>query len=487
MAAMDVIAPIFFASKLHPRRPALMWIGGGISYAHLAQSILTTARALRAAGVTRRDIAGIDIKVAHHHCVVLLALMHLGIPTVSIELSTREPAQAAGVNIVIADSGAPKVSARHIVLSEQWFSGEGEEAALADIGFGSDDDLFSIKFTSGTTGRPLPMRVHVGEVPSWLQEHRYFPMHGRTMSMFGLSSGVGSHALIYTLSNGGTFCVAGNSQEAFDTIQLCGVETLLASTMQLRRIAERAREAREPLHSLKSALVGGASVSAALIALAQRYLCNDIIVHYASSQAGFVAIAPAAMLEGRPGAVGFVMPAAQVECVDDNNEPVAPGGLGELRIRTLRTRQRENQPGNAAALGFRDGWFYSGDIGRIEPDGMLILAGRKSELVNIGGEKVAPDLVDETLLSLPGVRDAAAFGCKGSNGEEELWAAVVTDMPPDIPALISACRRQLAGCAPSVILRAGAIPRNAAGKVMRAKLTREVEAIASRAGASEQS
>lgn len=475
---MDIVEPIFFCAKLHPRRPAMMWIGGGVSYAHLTQTILAVARRLRDAGVTRSDIAAIDIKTAYHHSVVMLALMHLGVASASVDANTRDVAEAAGVSVTIADQAVPRGRARHIAIAESWFEANENAKPLDDTGFNNDESLFAIKFTSGTTGRPLAMRVNFGETWLWLHENRFFNMTGRTLSMFGLSSGIGSHALLTTLSRGGTFCLAGTSQEAFDTIQLCGVETLLASTMQLRRIAERAREANEPLHSVKTALVGGASVSTSLVQLAQRYVCSDLHVHYASAQAGFVAIAPAAMLEGRPGATGFVMPDVEIESVDENGALLPRGEMGELRIRTERTKARQTLSENAQALGFREGWFYPGDIGRVDADGMLILAGRKSEIVNIGGEKIAPDLVDEVLAGQPGVRDAAAFGIRNAQGDEDLWAAIVTDAPPDIPALIAVCRQALGAGAPSVILRAQAIPRNAAGKILRAQLSREIEEMA---------
>ena len=481
---MDIIEPIFFSSKLHPRRPALMWIGGGVSYAHVAQSIRRVARRLREAGITRADIVAIDITLAHHHAIVIMALMHLGVASASIDANTRAVAEANGVTVTISDQPEPRGKTRHVRIAATWFDGEGNPEPLEDTGFRDHDSLLSLKFTSGTTGRPLPMRANAGESWRWLHENRFFSLRGRILSMFGFGSNIGVHALLHGLSNGNTVCLAGNSQEAFDTIQLCGVETLLASTMQLRRVAERAREAQEPLHSLRRVLVGGSSVSSSLVQLAQRYVCNNLFVHYASSQAGFVAIAPAAMIEGRPGATGFVMPGVEIEIVDDSGAVLPPGATGELRLRTPRTAARAPLVPDPLALGFRDGWFYPGDIGRIERDGMLVVAGRKSEIVNIGGEKIAPDLVDDVLAAQPGVRDAAAFGCGNPDGEEELWAAVVTDAPPDIKALIAACGHALGGAAPKVILRAQAIPRNAAGKILRGQLARETEELARRARAS---
>ncbi len=477
---MDSTAPFFFSAKLYPRRPALMWIGGGVTYAMLAQCVLSAARHIRAAGVTRDDLVAIDIQDAHRHVIVMLALMHLGIGSASLDAGRREAAEAGGVNVIVADHAVAGGSSRIIKTSEDWFAPRPDLPAPGDCGFRNEQDIFRIKMTSGTTGRPQPVPMNVRDFLFGVDENRYFDTGGRVLSMFGFSSGVGARALLRALHRGGTFCLAGNAQGAYDTIQLCGVEQLLASTIQLRELTLCAKEAREPLHSLKSVLAGGSSISTRMIAEAQRYVCNNIISHYASSQGGFVAIAPVALLDGRPGAAGFVIPGVEVETAGADGERLPPGATGEVRVRSYYTQERQPMLKDAAAAGFRDGWFYPGDIGRVEKDGMLIIEGRVSELVNIGGVKIAPELADEVLTGLPGVNDAAAFGFKNEHGEEELWAAVVSAAPPDIPGLLAACRTQLGSGAPSVILQAASIPRNASGKVMRAALRAEVEALITR-------
>ena len=473
----DFTAPFFFHAKLHPRRPALMWIGGGVSCAQLAGSVEACAGALREAGVLRSDIVIIDVALAHRHAVVLLALAHLGVASASFEAGRREALEAAGATVVIADHAVEATACRVLRTRDEWFAVRGDASPLPDIGFCSEDSLFRLKASSGTTGRPQAVPITLRDEMRGIEQHRFFPVDGRTLSLFGFSTGVGTRAFLRAMLTGETFCLAGNSQEAYDTIQLCGVERLLASTQQLRDLARRAEEAGEPLQSLKSVVTGGSSISSRLIAQAQRFVCNNLLVHYASTQAGFVAIAPATALEGRPGAVGFIAPDIEVECVGDDGARLAPGEEGELRIRTRNTDERGRLAPQAEAAGFRDGWFYPGDIGRIDPDGMLVIAGRKSERINIGGVKIAPDLVDEVLLAQAGVRDAAAFGVRNALGDDELWAAVTSDAEIDPPALIAACRRALGPASPSVVLRAQAIPRNAAGKPLRLQLAREIEAL----------
>lgn len=477
---MNFTAPFFFHAKLHPRRAALMWIGGGVSYAQLAQSVEACAAALHGEGVTRDDIMMIDIGLAHDHAVAMLALLHLGVASASLEQGRREALEAAGATVLLTDKPLAQSACRIIRVQENWFLPRENAAPITALGFLGESSLCRLKTTSGTTGRPQVVPVSLRDEMRGIEQHRYFDVEGRTLSLFGFSSGVGTRALLRCLLTGDTFCLAGNSQEACDTIQLCGVERLFASTLQLRDLARRAQEAGEPLRSLKSVITGGSAISVQLIAQAQRHVCNNLIVHYASTQAGFVAIAPAGAVEGRPGAVGYVVPGVEIECVDEEGAVLPLGETGELRIRTVNTDERGALAGQADAAGFRGGWFYPGDVGFVAADGMLHIAGRKSERINIGGVKIAPDLVDEILLAQPGVRDAAAFGVRTLRGEDELWAAVIADAEPDMPALIAACRQALGAAAPSVILRAQLIPRNAAGKPLRLQLAREIEELASK-------
>lgn len=472
---MNVLSPFFFNAKLYPRRPALVWVGGGVSYALLAQNVLTVAHRLREAGITRADIAAIDVRVANHHAVTMLALMHLGVASTSLEQGRREAAERAGITLIIADHPIPETAIRIVRVHESWFAPQKEQPAASSAGFTDEADVIRFNMTSGATGRPQIVPISVRDLMRGVARHRFFDVEGRTLSLFGFSAGVGARVFLRSMLTGGTFCLAGSSQEAYDAIQLYGVERLLASTIQLRDLTRRAQEAGEPLHSLKSVVVGGSSLSARLIANAQRFVCSNLIVHYASTQAGLVAVAPVAALEGRPGAAGFIVPQVEVECVDEAGQPALPGEIGELRIRSPSVHERARYAREGVAAGFRDGWFYPGDVGRIDADGMLIIVGRKSEIINVGGVKIAPDLVDEVLAAQPGVRDAAAFAYHNDHGEEELWAAVVTEAPPDVPALLAACRQALGGGAPAVILRATAIPRNAVGKAMRAQLSRDIE------------
>jgi len=130
----------------------------------------------------------------------------------------------------------------------------------------------------------------------------------------------------------------------------------------------------------------------------------------------------------------------------------------------------ENNP-EANANSFVDGWFRTGDQGIIDPDGYLRLLARIKELINRGGEKIAPREIGQVLLKHPAVAEAVCFGVPHHTWGEEVAAAVVLRTPVPIPELLSFCREHLADFkCPKKIHVVDAIPRTATGKIQRRAL-----------------
>jgi acyl-coenzyme A synthetase/AMP-(fatty) acid ligase len=177
-----------------------------------------------------------------------------------------------------------------------------------------------------------------------------------------------------------------------------------------------------------------------------------------------------ALIEDIPGAVGFLHPGVQAQVVDEADRPLPSGAEGLLRVRTPGQALGYRNDPVATARHFRDGWFYPGDVGRITAEGLLIVTGRASDVINLGGRKVAPDIIERVLEDLPEVREAAAFGVPGQNEIVELWAAVVADGPLDARALAGHLSARLGPNAPAYLLQVSALPRNANGKLLRQEL-----------------
>jgi acyl-coenzyme A synthetase/AMP-(fatty) acid ligase len=175
-------------------------------------------------------------------------------------------------------------------------------------------------------------------------------------------------------------------------------------------------------------------------------------------------------------ACGYLYPDAAVEVVGESDESLPYGVEGLLRFkRPHMVNEYYNDPLLSAKY-FRDGWFYSGDRGRLMNDGLLILTGRDSELINRGGIKIDPVSIDHYLVDYPGVEDAAAFGFINKIGVQDVAVAIVIADNFDIDTLKIKLHEKLGGARyPSYFIKVNKIPRNQMGKVMRGQLSKQFD------------
>jgi acyl-CoA synthetase (AMP-forming)/AMP-acid ligase II len=141
---------------------------------------------------------------------------------------------------------------------------------------------------------------------------------------------------------------------------------------------------------------------------------------------------------------------------------------GEVGVRGPNVIDGYEGNPEANATAFADGWFRTGDSGRLDADGYLELVGRIKELINRGGEKIAPGEIDAALEAHPKVKEAVAFGVPHPAWGEEVAVAVVLNEPVSEKELTAWCRERLAEFkVPRRIHIVQEIPRTATGKVQR--------------------
>ena len=178
-------------------------------------------------------------------------------------------------------------------------------------------------------------------------------------------------------------------------------------------------------------------------------------------------------MEGRkPGSVG--RPAGpEIAIMDSEGRRLPTGKRGEIALRgPTITRGYDNDPA-ATEAAFRDGWFRTGDLGYLDEDGYLFIVGRIKDIINRGGQKVAPTEVEQALLCHPDVVEAAAFSIFHRKLGEDVAAAVVLRQDAKVSAhgLQDFARERLARFkVPGLIRIVPEIPKGPAGKVKRGAL-----------------
>ena len=172
--------------------------------------------------------------------------------------------------------------------------------------------------------------------------------------------------------------------------------------------------------------------------------------------------------ERRSGTVGRQTGIDIAIMAEDDSSLLAEGEDGEVVIRGASVIDGYANNAEANAKSFTSGWFRTGDQGRMSADGYLSLVGRLKEMINRGGEKIAPREIDEVLLQHPAVGEAVAFGAPHERWGEEVVAAVVLKGEATEKDLLAFARERLADYkVPRRLFIVEQIPRTATGKIQR--------------------
>lgn len=225
------------------------------------------------------------------------------------------------------------------------------------------------------------------------------------------------------------------------------------------------------LHGLRFVSSAGAPLAREIHDRMQAALGAPVLQHYGSSETAQVASNALAPGTSKFGTVGIPWPGILTVAGPDGL-PVPTGERGEVLIRGPSVTAGYLNPPESPIVS-ADGWYRTGDIGSLDPDGFLTLHGREKELINRGGEKISPVELDGALLRHPAVAEAAAFGVPHPRLGEDVAAAVV--LRPGSTATSSEIRAFLAGQVapyktPRRIAILTALPKGTSGKILRHRL-----------------
>src|SRR5271166_2684130 len=231
---------------------------------------------------------------------------------------------------------------------------------------------------------------------------------------------------------------------------------------QLHRLLSGSGPAK-PLAGYSSVLLGGAPAPASLLDAARA--------------AGVPVVTAYGMTETCGGCVYDGVPLDGVQVAirgDDDNSPAESGRIW-ISGPVLLSRYRGQLAGQAA---LRDGWFRTGDLGRLDSSGRLVVRGRADDVINTGGHKVVPGEVATVLQTCPGVRDVAVVGQPDPEWGERVIAVVVPTDPADPPALellrLHVRERLPRYAAPSWVVMVDAVPMLPSGKHDIVRLRQEL-------------
>jgi long-chain acyl-CoA synthetase len=167
--------------------------------------------------------------------------------------------------------------------------------------------------------------------------------------------------------------------------------------------------------------------------------------------------------------VGKPVDGVEVLIEDEEGQLVPPDTVGEIAVKSPGLTSGYSDMEELNRQAFRDGFFLSGDLGKLDEDGRLTITGRKKLLIEVGGYKVDPIEVEDVVVAHPKVAEAVVVGVETKvQGEELVKAVVVPSDELDDRELIGFCQQRLANFkVPQVVEFREEIPKSPLGKILR--------------------
>ena len=476
---MNIIDPILFQCHRQPPAAAICVPGPGIgliSYRRLEQFVHNITRNLHTLDLPKGSIVAINIQDVIFHAAVLLALTRLGMITVSLRegdgaIPLKVDAQIADPALLVAGMG------RLIIADLGWAEGDGsplEPHLLPQI---HEDDLCRIILTSGTTNVPKAVGLSHRLVASRIARH---PMVfgnrlgdcSRIYSDVPISSSLGFQFFIYTLWRGGLVFFPGNDFESTLTVlEQYKAQCVVGSPGGFENLLRWFDILPAYQSNIEVLLCAGDVLSRTLSDRLRYRICSHLVTFYGSTEASMSAVAHAHEIADTPRGVGFVTPGVIVEIVDSSGAILPDHHEGQVRIKSEYAVDCYLGNPEESRKVFRESWFYPGDLGRLNSDGLLVVSGREQAILNLGGDKISPELIELTLTQFSGIIEAAAFGEPNEYGITELCAAIVSRDTLDEQTLKDYCGARLPlSFVPIRFYFVDNLPHNTMGKLDRSQL-----------------
>ena len=480
-----------------PNRPALICGDDRWTFAELRQQVEQVAETLRTFGVmpgervallAHNGAAFVQVVHAVGRCGAILVPLNVRLTTTELEAQLR--AIEAGWLIVDAafpeqgDALQRRVPALQILALERVAppGGVAESPASAAEVAVDPAAVHTILFTSGTSGRPKGALVTVGShYASALASTEQAGLGPDDCWLIALPLyHVGGLSILFRSLVAGFPVVV---HDAFDparangAIEEEGVRIVSVVARMLEALVAQ-RGGRPYPQPFRHFLLGGGPVPAALLERCTALGVSVLPTYGLTETASQIAtLAPADGLRKR-GTVGRPLPQVEIRIAVEGRA-CAPNEPGEILVRgPMVTAGYYGDPA-ATARALRDGWLHTGDIGALDPEGILTVFDRREDLILSGGENIYPAEIEAVLLSHQAVAEAGVIGVPDPTwgARPVAFVSLRAGAGGDVAAIERFCADRLAAYKrPLAICLMPALPRNAAGKLLRLALREQWEA-----------
>ncbi|RSN64344.1 AMP-binding protein [Actinomadura sp. WAC 06369] len=490
----------------HPDKPAVLdaATGAATTYRELDEASVRLARLLADRGLAPGDHAALLMDNTPGYFTAAWACQRSGLywTPVNHHLTTDEAAyivRDCGARALLA-SGALAAAARDVAdaapgAAVRLIDGDGDppdgfenlRAATAPYPAREPEDEREgsyMFYSSGTTGRPKGILRDRGDEPfgTGLTLDRTLP----ALFGFGADTVYLSPAPLYhaaptgwtlgTMRNGGTVVLmdrfdAERTLELIERYRVTHVQFVPTMLLRMLKLPEETR-ARYDVSSLRAVVHAAAPCPVEAKRRVIEWFGPVVHEYYSGSEGNCFFLIDSADWLAHPGSVGRAA-FGEAHVLDDDGRELPAGEVGTVWFAGVPPFEYHNDPGKTAGAFNDRGWSTLGDLGRLDGDGYLYLADRRTDLILSGGVNVYPREIEDVLAVHPAVADAAVVGAPDPDMGQRVRAVVQPADPaaagPALAAeLIAHCRARLAGYkCPRAIEFTGELPRTPSGKLLR--------------------
>jgi long-chain acyl-CoA synthetase len=452
------------SARAVPAKPGLVWAGGAMTYEELEGRAARWAGGLATRGILPGDRLAVSLPNAWPFVVALLGGLKLG--TIVAPLN---PMLTAEERATILDDLRPA-----LVVTEADLVGP-DAPSLTPI-----SSAALILYTSGSTGRPkgavLPHDALGFANRSWAGPVMRLSPSDVVLGVLPFAHSLGINgALLAPLLAGATVVLLErfSPDSVLEAIEHHRVTVFPGVATMFRRLLDAPGFARQRLASLRLAVSGAAPCPWELAREWRERTGVRILRGYGTTEIFRPISYRADDPTETPEAIGRAVPGVDLCIVDETERAQPPGSEGELLISSPGLMSGYLGAPEETRAALRGGWFRTGDLARIDRDGLVTIVGRKKELILRGGYSISPPEVEAVLLTHPAVAEAAVVGRSHPALGEDIVAFVTlrSHARADPDELIAHCARSLAAFkCPRLVRVVEALPRSATGKVLKSRL-----------------
>jgi len=477
-----------------PEHVAVRFEDATMSYRELDEASARVAALLRSRGIGAGERVGIMLPNVPYFPVVYFGALRAGCVLVpmNVMLKGRE------TTFYLSDPEARAVFAWHEFAESAGIGADAAGAELLEVAPGDferllgdhepiwelpdvrGDDTAVILYTSGTTGTPKGAELthdnlyinakvvaetllHTGPEDVVLGALPLFHAFGQTDAM---------NAAIYV---GATLTLLPRFEpgKALEALQRDRVTVFMGVPTMYSAVLHHPDRDRVDTSSLRLCVSGGAALPVEVLHGFEAQFGCKILEGYGLSETSPTASFNHPDRERKPGSIGTAIAGVEMKLGDDAGNEVPPGEVGQIWIRGHCVMKGYWGRPDATAEVFRDGWFATGDIARLDEDGYFYIVDRKKDMIIRGGYNVYPREIEEVIYEHPAVRECAVIGIPHSSLGEEV-AAVVATKPGqdlDLDELRAFVKERVAGYKyPRVISLTDELPKGPTGKILKREI-----------------